>query len=116
MPGMVLGILIGAGILDIVPEVWFRRMLGALACIFAVLQVDEGSGTGECETAGTVDAFWRWCDFGDGFHIGFCRWRDFDVVFVAAGPDRAYVCGYCVDFWHCFESFEVDALCFFGID
>ncbi len=38
MPGMVLGIAIGAGILDIVPEVWFRRVLGAMACIFTILQ------------------------------------------------------------------------------
>ena len=38
LPGMVLGIAIGGGILDLVPEIWFRRMLGGLACVFALLQ------------------------------------------------------------------------------
>lgn len=39
LPGMIVGVLIGGGILDVIPEEWFRRILGGLACVFAVLQV-----------------------------------------------------------------------------
>ncbi len=39
LPGMVLGVLLGGGVLDLIPEEWFRRILGGLACFFAFLQV-----------------------------------------------------------------------------
>ncbi|MBT4137681.1 MAG: sulfite exporter TauE/SafE family protein [Candidatus Latescibacteria bacterium] len=39
LPGMIVGVLLGGGILDVIPEEWFRRILGALACVFAFLQV-----------------------------------------------------------------------------
>ena len=39
VPGLVIGVAIGWGLLDIIPELWFRRILGALACTFALLQV-----------------------------------------------------------------------------
>ena len=64
MPGMVLGILIGAGILDIVPEVWFRRMLGALACIFAVLQAMRDRVLVNVKPPGP------WMRFGVGVTLG----------------------------------------------
>ncbi len=64
MPGMVLGILIGAGILDIVPEVWFRRMLGALACIFAVLQTMRDRVLVNVKPPGP------WMRFGVGVTLG----------------------------------------------
>ena len=93
MPGMVLGILIGAGILDIVPEVWFRRMLGALACIFAVLQVMRDRVLVNVKPPGP------WMRFGVGVTLGVVstlvsagRCVIFNVVFIAAGLGRTYVC------------------------
>jgi uncharacterized protein len=39
LPGMVLGVLLGGGVLDLIPEEWFRRILGGMACFFAFVQV-----------------------------------------------------------------------------
>ena len=39
LPGMVVGVALGWVLLDLVPESWFRKMLGALACGFGLLQV-----------------------------------------------------------------------------
>ena len=49
---MVLGILIGAGILDIVPEVWVSARVGCSGVYFCCATDHEGPGAGECETAG----------------------------------------------------------------
>ena len=38
LPGMAVGVLVGWVLLDAIPELWFRRMLGGLACVFGVLQ------------------------------------------------------------------------------
>ena len=64
LPGMVLGIAIGAGILDIVPEVWFRRVLGAMACVFAMLQAFRDRVLGNVKPTGP------WMRFGVGITLG----------------------------------------------
>lgn len=64
LPGMVLGIAIGAGILDIVPEVWFRRVLGAMACVFAILQAFRDRVLGNVKPTGP------WMRFGVGITLG----------------------------------------------
>ncbi len=38
IPGMAVGVLVGWVLLDAIPELWFRRMLGGLACVFGLLQ------------------------------------------------------------------------------
>ena len=38
LPGMAIGVLAGWVLLDVIPELWFRRMLGGLACLFGLLQ------------------------------------------------------------------------------
>ena len=39
LPGCILGIAIGSVLLDLIPEHIFRKLLGAMACVYAVLQV-----------------------------------------------------------------------------
>ena len=90
LPGMVLGIAIGAGILDLVPEVWFRRVLGAMACVFAMLQAFRDRVLGNVKPTGPWNAVWRRHYVGRGLHLALRRRGDFDVVLVAAGPDRAH--------------------------
>ena len=38
IPGMAVGVLVGWILLDAIPDIWFRRVLGGLACVFGLLQ------------------------------------------------------------------------------
>jgi len=64
LPGMVLGVLLGGGVLDLIPEAWFRRMLGGLACLFAVLQVLKDRILTDVKPPG------YWARFGVGIALG----------------------------------------------
>lgn len=64
LPGMVLGVFIGGGVLDLVPEEWFRRILGGMACGFAVLQVFRDRIRHDLVAPGF------WCRFGVGLVLG----------------------------------------------
>lgn len=64
LPGMILGVLIGGGVLDLIPEEWFRRILGGLACIFAIMQVFKDHILHDVKPPGT------WARFGVGIVLG----------------------------------------------
>ena len=64
LPGMVVGVLLGGGVLDLIPEEWFRRILGGLACLFAVLQVLKDRILTDVKPPG------YWARFGVGIVLG----------------------------------------------
>ena len=64
LPGMVVGVAIGWGVLDVIPELWFKRVLGGLACLFAVLQVLRERILSDVRAPG------RWLRFGAGVVLG----------------------------------------------
>jgi len=64
LPGMILGVLIGGGVLDVIPEEWFRRILGGLACVFAILQVLKDRILHDVKPPG------YWARFGVGIVLG----------------------------------------------
>lgn len=64
LPGMLLGVAIGGLLLGVIPEIWFRRILGGLACIFAALQVFRDRVLHDVKPPG------RWARFGVGVVLG----------------------------------------------